>query len=187
MNRPSLLLLDEPTTGVNSPEVLFLDEPSTGLDPQNRAHLQALIRDLYARTGATIVLTTHYLEEADALSTRVVVVDHGRVIADDSASNLKAALGDLVTLHLPGPDAAASAADALRRGGEQVDVTDARVGVRMADGPASALSLLDALRAAEHPVVGVEVQRPSLDDVFLNLTGRSLRESADESTEENAA
>lgn len=172
---------------VNSPEVLFLDEPSTGLDPQNRAHLQALIRDLYARTGATIVLTTHYLEEADALSTRVVVVDHGRVIADDSASNLKAAQGDLVTLHLPGPDAAASAADALRRGGEQVDVTDARVGVRMADGPASALSLLDALRAAEHPVVGVEVQRPSLDDVFLNLTGRSLRESADESTEENAA
>ncbi len=163
---------------VNRPRVLFLDEPSTGLDPQNRAHLQALIRDLYVSTGATIVLTTHYLEEADALSNRVVIIDHGRVIADDTATRLKAALGDLITLYLPDADAAASAAAAIERAGERAELSDAVVRVRTDAGPASALRLLDALRDAGHPVTGVEVGRPSLDDVFLSLTGRSLREAA---------
>ena len=80
------------------PELLFLDEPSTGLDPQNRANLQEQILRLHEETGTTIVLTTHYLDEADALAERVIVIDHGRIIADDTANRLKAALGDRVTL-----------------------------------------------------------------------------------------
>ena len=71
---------------MHTPRLLFLDEPSTGLDPQNRANLQEQIRRLHAEQGTTIVLTTHYLEEADAIADRVVVIDHGRVIADDTAT-----------------------------------------------------------------------------------------------------
>ena len=83
---------------VHTPRLLFLDEPSTGLDPQNRANLQEQIQRLHAEHGTTIVLTTHYLEEADAIADRVVVIDHGLVIADDTATALKSGLGDLVTL-----------------------------------------------------------------------------------------
>ena len=80
---------------VHSPRLLFLDEPSTGLDPQNRVNLQEQVRRLNRELGTTIVLTTHYLEEADAIADRVLVIDHGRLIADDSAARLKSALGDL--------------------------------------------------------------------------------------------
>src|SRR6188472_4091998 len=83
---------------VHTPQLLLLDEPSTGLDPQNRANLQEQIRRLHDEQGTTIVLTTHYLEEADAIADRVVVIDQGLVIADDSASRLKSGLGDLLTL-----------------------------------------------------------------------------------------
>src|SRR6187397_87859 len=83
---------------VHTPRLLFLDEPSTGLDPQNRANLQEQIRRLHAQEGTTIVLTTHYLEEADTIADRVIVIDHGLVIADDTAAALKSGLGDLVTL-----------------------------------------------------------------------------------------
>lgn len=167
---------------VNRPDVLFLDEPSTGLDPQNRSHLQELVRDLHRSTGATIVLTTHYLEEADALSERVVVVDHGRVIADDTADQLKLSLGDEVRLHLA-DEVAAQAVTRELSGADAVEVVGAQLRVRTADGPRRALELIDDLRRRGHPVVGVEVRRPSLDDVFLDLTGRSLRESHHESTD----
>ena len=83
---------------VHSPRLLFLDEPSTGLDPQNRVNLQEQVQRLNRELGTTIVLTTHYLEEADAIADRVIVIDHGRLIADDSAARLKSALGDLVSL-----------------------------------------------------------------------------------------
>ena len=83
---------------VHSPRLLFLDEPSTGLDPQNRVNLQEQVQRLNRELGTTIVLTTHYLEEADAIADRVLVIDHGRLIADDSAARLKSALGDLVSL-----------------------------------------------------------------------------------------
>ena len=100
---------------VHLPRVLFLDEPSTGLDPQNRANLQEQIRRLHEETGSTIVLTTHYLEEADALAGRVIVVDHGLVIADDSAARLKSGLGDLVTLGFDRIDHAVARGRAGRR------------------------------------------------------------------------
>ena len=96
---------------VHTPRLLFLDEPSTGLDPQNRANLQEQIRRLHDQQGTTIVLTTHYLEEADAIADRVVVIDHGLVIADDTASRLKSGLGDLVTLGFADETAAVLAAE----------------------------------------------------------------------------
>lgn len=164
---------------VNSPEVLFLDEPSTGLDPQNRAHLLELIRDLHKRTGATIVLTTHYLEEADSLSQRVVVIDHGQVIADDTAPRLKNRLGDLITLHLADPEAGTRVMDELSPRFDRLQRDASHVMIRTGDGARAALDLVDSLRLQGHRIEGIEIVRPSLDDVFLDLTGRSLREHAE--------
>ncbi|MCM4080691.1 ABC transporter ATP-binding protein [Paractinoplanes hotanensis] len=160
---------------IHSPELLFLDEPSTGLDPQNRANLQEHILALRARHEATIVLTTHYLDEADSMAERVIVIDHGRIIADDSPARLKAEhVGDHITLgfdHETDAAAAASAVAALhpeRRG--------ARLVIAAQGAPRRVPGILDDLRAAGHPAAEVEVTRPTLDDVFLKLTGRSLRE-----------
>ncbi len=167
---------------VQEPAILFLDEPSTGLDPQNRVNLQEQVRRLNAELGTTIVLTTHYLEEADALAGRVIVIDHGRVIADDTAAALKSALGDLVSLEFATPAAAmAGAQHADRIPGAQVTVSGATVSVRAAFGRDAAPGLVAGLAAAGTPATRLEVVGPTLDDVFLNLTGRSLRESSDKS------
>jgi ABC-2 type transport system ATP-binding protein len=163
---------------VHLPRVLFLDEPSTGLDPQNRANLQGLIQRLHAESGSTVVLTTHYLEEADALAGRVIVVDHGRVIADDTAARLKSGLGDLVRLGFASPGDAGRAASRLSRVPEaRLDVAGASVDLRVKDGSAMVGELLADLAADGVPPERVEVARPTLDDVFLDLTGRSLRET----------
>lgn len=171
---------------VQGPPILFLDEPSTGLDPQNRANLQEQVRRLNRELGTTIVLTTHYLEEADALAGRVVVIDHGRVIADDTAARLKSALGDLVSMRLATPEAARAAAErADRLDGAQVTVSDdTQVTVRVAHGRDLAPTLVAELAAAGTPVSRLEVVGPTLDDVFLDLTGRSLREANDDSSDE---
>ena len=163
---------------VHLPRVLFLDEPSTGLDPQNRANLQHLVQRLHAETGSTVVLTTHYLEEADALAGRVIVVDHGRVIADDSAARLKSGLGDLVRVGFSSPADAARAAARLERVPDgRVEVDDVSVDLRVRDGSAMVGELLADLGADGVRPSRVEVARPTLDDVFLDLTGRSLREA----------
>jgi len=165
---------------VQEPAILFLDEPSTGLDPQNRVNLQEQVRRLNAELGTTIVLTTHYLEEADALAGRVIVIDHGRTIADDTAAALKSSLGDLVSLEFgTAADALLGASSADRIPGAQVSVTDTAVTVRAPFGRDAAPGLVADLAAAGTPVTRLEVVGPTLDDVFLDLTGRSLRESAD--------
>ncbi|GAA2233412.1 ATP-binding cassette domain-containing protein [Promicromonospora sukumoe] len=190
---------------IHAPSLLFLDEPSTGLDPHNRANLWEHI--LRMRTAAaepmTIVLTTHYLDEADTFAERVIVVDHGQVIADDTADALKAELaGDLVTLRVSDEHGAALAAIAERAPGTRsVRVADggvvagvpagalgvraqgahtereSTVEIRTADGPGATPGLLRAADAAGIGVRRVDVARPTLDDVFLGLTGRSLRET----------
>ncbi|WP_210649404.1 ATP-binding cassette domain-containing protein [Nocardioides sp. SYSU D00065] len=163
---------------VHLPRVLFLDEPSTGLDPQNRANLQELLRRLHAESGSTVVLTTHYLEEADALAGRVIVVDHGRVIADDSAARLKSGLGDLIRLGFDDAAAVARAAARLERiPDSRVEISDDAVDLRVKDGSTMVGELLVDLTADGVPPARVEVTRPTLDDVFLDLTGRSLRET----------
>lgn len=163
---------------VNAPEVLFLDEPSTGLDPQNRANLQSQVERLHAETGNTIVLTTHYLEEADALAERVIVIDHGRVVADDSAYELKSGLGDRVMLGFADVASATAGAErAARIPGAQVERDGTRVVARIARGNEVAPQLIHDLHVDGHAPTSVEVVLPTLDDVFLELTGRSLREA----------
>lgn len=166
---------------LNHPEVLFLDEPSTGLDPQNRANLQDQIRRLHD-DGTTIVLTTHYLEEADALAGRVIVIDHGLVIADDTGSRLKERLGDLVLLAF-GTEADATAAATRAEAGlaspALVERTGTQVSIRSPRGADTAPALAIDLAAHGTPAIRMEVRTPTLDDVFLDLTGRSLRESTE--------
>ncbi|MDT9593516.1 ATP-binding cassette domain-containing protein [Nocardioides zeae] len=178
---------------IHAPALLFLDEPSTGLDPQNRAHLQEQVLDLH-RAGTTVVLTTHYLDEADAMAQRVVVVDHGRVIADDTPQHLKDGLGVRVTVALTGTDEVARTLALVGDADPEAHAVevDGRPGValRHRDGTAYAADLVRRLGDAGVGVAGIEVVRPTLDDVFLSLTGRSLREAdgqpADQPTEQPA-
>ncbi|GGM06946.1 ATP-binding cassette domain-containing protein [Dactylosporangium sucinum] len=159
---------------VHAPSLLFLDEPSTGLDPQNRANLWTHIQRMRAEFAMTIVLTTHYLDEADTMAERVVIVDHGEVIADDTPAALKAKLaGDLLVATGDGP-ALAPLATALP-GARDLTVTDAGIEVRVNDGPAA---LPELVHAAGVHLRTAEVRRPTLDDVFLALTGRNLRENS---------
>ena len=158
---------------IHAPGLLFLDEPSTGLDPQNRANLQEHIRVLREKYGTTVVLTTHYLDEADSMAERVIVVDHGRINADDRPARLKAALGDRVTLGFGSAEEAASAVTLIGGSSEGTQVS-----VPGDDGPALVPSLLRDLDVAGVKVLSATVTQPTLDDVFLSLTGRSLREGA---------
>jgi ABC-2 type transport system ATP-binding protein len=181
---------------VHAPPLLFLDEPSTGLDPQNRANLWRHVTEVREQFGTTLFLTTHYLEEADTMAERVMVIDHGRVIADDTPARLKAALaGDRVVLTLAdGPEAPepSDASEPSEAGTATVREVAARLGPLHAaetDGatvslrvPGGAELLPGLLRELDRRGVAVrsaEVARPTLDDVFLNLTGRSLREESE--------
>ncbi len=165
---------------VHTPKLLFLDEPTTGLDPQNRANLWAHINRLRDEHGMTIVLTTHYLDEADSMAGRVVVVDHGQVIADDTAEALKTKLaGDRIVATAADPDGAARLAGLARAlpGARDVTVEQTRVQVRLDDAPAVLPELAVAAHTAQVRLLGAQIFRPTLDDVFLALTGRSLRET----------
>jgi ABC-type multidrug transport system ATPase subunit len=176
---------------MHAPPLIFLDEPSTGLDPQSRANLWQHILDLRAQYGTTVFLTTHYLEEADRYAERVMVMDKGRVIADDTAARLKANLaGDVLTLGFASPTDAAAAVSVVqgltdrevRRDGE-IEVT-----LTAPDGDALLPAAVRALDAAGIQVARATGVPPTLDDVFLALTGRTLREAgegepSDEETE----
>jgi len=168
---------------VHAPSLLFLDEPSTGLDPQNRANLWDHILRMRAEHGMTIVLTTHYLDEADSMAERVVVVDDGQVIADDDPESLKSTLaGDRLVATSASRDGAAALARlvAALPGARDVEVDlstgQAQVSARVKDGPSALPELVVAAVAQGVVVAGAQVHRPTLDDVFLSLTGRSLRE-----------
>ncbi|WP_374210630.1 ATP-binding cassette domain-containing protein [Dermatobacter hominis] len=165
---------------VHLPRLLFLDEPSTGLDPQNRANLQHVVERLRVEHGTTVVLTTHYLDEADALADRVVVIDHGTVIADDTPERLKAGTaGDRVRLVAPSVDDVPVVAEALRGAtGVEPTVDGTGVTVHVRDGAQLVGDVIVELRSRGVRIASTEVARPTLDDVFLALTGRSLREGA---------
>jgi len=170
---------------IHSPELLFLDEPSTGLDPQSRANLWQHIIDLREQHGTTIFVTTHYLDEADSYAERVMVMDHGRVIADDSAPALKTRLaGDVITL---GFTSAADAAAARPRavdlsGAVASELHDRTLTLTVTRGDSVLPRLL-----REFEVETATLRQPTLDDVFLALTGRSLRDSATPIEKENVA
>ncbi|WP_049576592.1 ATP-binding cassette domain-containing protein [Nonomuraea sp. SBT364] len=155
---------------IHRPDLLFLDEPSTGLDPKSRADIWSHILRLRETYGTTLFLTTHYLEEADSMAERVIIIDGGRIIADGTAERLKNDLaGDLLTITT---DTARDAAEAARIGGGEADGLTVRL--RVANAAAALPEYLRALEAAGIKVVTAETARPTLDDVFLSLTGRSL-------------
>jgi ABC-2 type transport system ATP-binding protein len=162
---------------IHEPRAVFLDEPTSGLDPQSRAHMWDEIRRLRAE-GMTIFLTTHYLEEADALCDRISIMDNGLVVAEGTPDELKREIsGDVVLVGFDG--SAEVAAKALR--GEpyvhQVESTeDGRLRLNVADGATAIPSVLRVLDSTGVPLRSIELHRPSLDDVFLTKTGRSLRE-----------
>jgi ABC-2 type transport system ATP-binding protein len=162
---------------IHDPTLVFLDEPTTGLDPQARANLWGHIADLRTERGATVFLTTHYLDEADALADRIVIIDRGRIVASDTADNLKTQVnGDLVDLEV-GADQVSLAAEKLGSIAEQVQVTGNHVSGRVRRAGRAVPTLLRDLDAVGVDLESVEVHRPTLDDVFLTLTGRSLRDA----------
>jgi ABC-2 type transport system ATP-binding protein len=160
---------------VHRPEILFLDEPTTGLDPEARTAMWQEINRLATGDGMTVLLTTHYMEEADRLADRIAIADAGTVVAEGSPDELKGGLrGDAVHLDLsPGADVAqATAVLAQVRGVRDLRVTGRALSARSDDGAAAVPGILTALERAGIPVAAVTVARPSLDDVYLRHTGR---------------
>ncbi len=177
--------LDLAAALVANPPVLFLDEPTTGLDPQSRQSLWAAIEDL-VREGTTVLLTTQYLEEADRLARDIVVIDHGRVIAEGTPAQLKADLGtSVVSVTLGDPDAMDQAVPLLAPFSEKPPVIeDLVIELTVTDGPKAGAEVLRALDTAQIPIAGLALREPSLDDVFLSLTGHKT--TIDEEAEEAA-
>jgi ABC-2 type transport system ATP-binding protein len=164
--------LDLAASFMTRPPVLFLDEPTTGLDPVSRQRVWDAVRQLVAE-GVTVLLTTQYLEEADALADGIVVIDHGRVIASGTPRELKEASGTVrleVTLTAPHPDAVSAVAPLV---GGHVHLSDdgRRLSAGLDTAPGVATSVVRALDEAGVLVDNVEVRPPSLDDVFFSLTG----------------
>jgi len=164
---------------IHRPRLLFLDEPTTGLDPQSRAQLWDEIRDLRWH-GTTVVLTTHYLDEADALCDRVVIIDGGRVVAEGAPETLKRSVaGEVVSVVVD--DTEAEEARKLlgtQRFVRQASVVDGEVRLYVEQAEAATPVVLRTLEQAGLEARSLSLHRPSLDDVFLHHTGRTLRDAA---------
>ncbi|MBI2760207.1 MAG: ABC transporter ATP-binding protein [Chloroflexi bacterium] len=159
---------------VNDPAIVFLDEPTTGLDPQARVNLWELVEAISAG-GATVLLTTHYMEEAERLCDRVAIVDHGRIVALDAPRGLIDAnfSETAIIFRMPGPPR-----EDLERlsGVREAQIDEDEVTLYSADVPATMAALLDLARGREHALQNLYVRGATLEDVFLKLTGRRLRE-----------
>ena len=163
---------------VHDPQLLFLDEPTTGLDPQSRARVWDEVRRMHER-GTTVFLTTHYLDEADALCDRIAIIDYGKIVSEGTPEELKRAVaGDVVTLSVAGDQQ--RALDVLK---DQAFVRESRleegsVLLYVDRGEVAMPAILRLLDGAGMELMTIGLHRPSLDDVFLRQTGRSLRETA---------
>jgi ABC-2 type transport system ATP-binding protein len=165
---------------VHRPPLLFLDEPSTGLDPHSRANLWHHIRSLREETKTTVFLTTHYLDEADASCDRIFIMDGGRIVAEGTPEELKRRIaGDLVTFAVGAEVERARALLAVQPGVRHVVPRDGTVRVTVGRGEESVLPLMRAFDVAGIPVASMQIARPTLDDVFLALTGRTLGDAPD--------
>jgi ABC-2 type transport system ATP-binding protein len=160
------------------PAVLFLDEPTAGLDPQSRLALWEILRELN-RDGQTILLTTHYMEEADQLCARVAIMDHGKVLALDTPAQLKQGVGadTIVTVKASGDPAALTAAITQNVTGVTKSRTiDGGVELHVRAGERLVPRIVTAAEGAGFPVADLSVAEPSLETVFISLTGKELRE-----------
>jgi ABC-2 type transport system ATP-binding protein len=163
---------------VHRPQALFLDEPTTGLDPQARARMWDEVRELRAG-GTTVFLTTHYLEEADALADRLAIIDHGKIVAEGTADELKRQVaGDVITLGVDGDREAVLATVRDQPFVREATAEDEVVRLYVDQGETAVPHLLRLLDGAGLRARSITLARPSLDDVFLRQTGRSLREES---------
>jgi ABC-2 type transport system ATP-binding protein len=169
------------------PSILFLDEPTTGLDPQSRTALWSEVARLAKDQGVTVFLTTQYLEEADVLADRVGIIDHGRIVAEGTPDALKAEIGRPTVEAIPvdGKDPTA-VARILERFGEPTGGSPKGIAVRLQHGTRELAEVVRALDSAGVEVEHLQLHAPSLDDVFLAKTGRSLEGAAEEEAQEEA-
>jgi ABC-2 type transport system ATP-binding protein len=173
---------------VHRPRILFLDEPTTGLDPQSRNALWGEVGRLAKEEGVTVFLTTQYLEEADVLADRVGIIDHGRIVAEGTPTALKAEIGRPTVEIMPAdPEQRDRVADILRRFGELVQVSPDSVAVRCAHGDLDLAEIIRTLDSDGLSVANLRLHAPSLDDVFLEKTGRTLEGAAAEADAEAPA
>jgi ABC-2 type transport system ATP-binding protein len=173
---------------VHRPRLLFLDEPTTGLDPQSRNALWAEVGRLAKEEGVTVFLTTQYLEEADVLADRVGIIDHGRIVAEGTPSALKAEIGRPTVEVVPtDPERRDHLAAVLGRFGELVQLSPTSVAVRCGHDEYDLAEIVRALDAEELHAANIQLHAPSLDDVFLEKTGRTLEGAAAEAEAETEA
>ncbi len=169
--------LDVAASLMHNPSILFLDEPTTGLDPVSRAAVWEQVRQLNSELGITIFLTTQYLEEADALADRVGIMDEGRLRAEGDPETLKRNIGaEVISVRIAG-ECSERAVHALKKlpGVTNVDIQGSEVTVACDNGAATISPVALALAGTELPVVEISLHKPTLDDVFLSLTGRRLQ------------
>ena len=173
--------LDVAASLINRPQVLFLDEPTTGLDPHSRLTLWGIIKDL-AVGGTTILLTTQYLEEADKLAHQIIVMDHGRIIAQGTAMELKNGVGgDFIEIHLENSGQLIDALRAIATFTREVPRVDEEAGIMVVPtrrGAADMVATVRALDNARIMIADISLRRPTLDDVFLSLTGHEAQEQS---------
>jgi ABC-2 type transport system ATP-binding protein len=166
---------------VHRPRILFLDEPTTGLDPQSRSALWAEVSRLARDEGVTVFLTTQYLEEADVLADRVGIIDHGKIVAEDTPENLKAEIGRPSVEATPAKEGQRDAvAKVLHHFGEEIPAQPGAVSVRLDQGAGDLADVVRALDSEGLRVSNLRLDEPSLNDIFLEKTGRSLEGAGDE-------
>jgi ABC-2 type transport system ATP-binding protein len=160
---------------LHHPAVLFLDEPTLGLDPQTRNHLWQYIATLSREKGITIILTTHYMEEADRLCNRVAIIDHGKIIALDTPGNLKDGIGgDVVTIKSTEP---AKIVETLKESWiNRMDTHDGEVVISLRNAEQHLSTIVTLLVSHQIPISSISIHKPTLEDVFLSFTGKSIRE-----------
>jgi len=160
---------------VNDPDVVFLDEPTTGLDPQARRNMWDVMSNLKAQ-GKTIILTTHYMEEAEALSDTICIMDHGKIIAEGSPRALTESLGEETLIEFRVETESPEALDDLRACCDSLRHDGSTITLETSDLPRTMTTLLQWSQAHGTPFHDLRVRQPNLEDVFLSMTGRTLRE-----------
>ncbi|WAI00487.1 ATP-binding cassette domain-containing protein [Methanogenium organophilum] len=160
---------------LHEPAVLFLDEPTLGLDPQTRNHLWDYIHNLNETRGITIILTTHYMDEADRLCDRIAIIDHGKIIALDTPDALKSRVGDDVVT-VTSPDASRIAREVTAPWIAGADHHDGQVTLRLKEADTHITELIQQFGENGYTITAVSVRKPTLEDVFLRFTGKTIRE-----------
>jgi ABC-2 type transport system ATP-binding protein len=167
------------------PKILFLDEPTIGLDPQTRKHIWEHVRRIRKEHGITIVLTTHYMDEADGLCDRIAIIDHGKIIALDKPDNLKNSLGgDTIRIRAHETTKLESLLKGFK-GIKEMKITDGELSLRVEMAEKKIADIIGLAKEHNIHISSVSLNKPTLDDVFLHYTGRTIRDSGEDSGKES--